>query len=72
MRRKARPIPDPNNKQQDEIDRQEQRAWEQVDRVRERNADLDPADVLEEVTAEVEAVRQEMHDRRVAATKSRR
>ena len=32
-------------------------AWATIDRIRERNADKDPDEVLQDVTAEVEAVR---------------
>ena len=37
---------------------QHERAWEIVEQVRARNADISPEDVLAEVTVEVEAVRQ--------------
>ncbi|HEY7034322.1 MAG TPA: type II toxin-antitoxin system Phd/YefM family antitoxin [Thermomicrobiales bacterium] len=36
-----------------------EQAWATVDRIQERNADLDPDEILAEVTAEVEAVRRE-------------
>lgn len=39
-----------------------ERAWAAVERVRERNADKDPDEVLRNVTAEVEAVRHELFD----------
>lgn len=45
------------------------RAWAAVDRIRERNEDKDPDDVLRDVTSEVEAVRQERHDRPAPKTK---
>jgi hypothetical protein len=48
------------------------RAWETVDAVRARNADKSPEEVLEEVTAEVEAVRQERYERSRAAAKRSR
>jgi hypothetical protein len=40
----------------------QQRAWAVVEAVQARNADLDPDEVLADVTAEVEAVRQERHE----------
>ena len=43
-----------------------------VDRIRSRNADLDPAEILRDVTVEVEAVRQEMHEKRQSATEGDR
>ena len=46
-------------------------AWEAVERVRAHNADKDPDEILAEVTAEVEAVRQEMYERRKAAENGR-
>ncbi len=54
--------------------RQEQleRAWEVVEQVRERNADMTPEQVLDEVTAEFEAVRQERYARRAGADQGRR
>ena len=48
------------------------RAWEKVDAVRAQNADTSADEILEDVTVEVEAVRQERYERRVAADKSRR
>ena len=39
-----------------------ERAWSTVDKVRERNADKDPDEVLKDVTTVVEEVRQEMYD----------
>lgn len=41
----------------------EQRAWATVARVRERNADKSEDEVIADVNAEVEAVRQELHER---------
>ena len=41
---------------------QVERAWATVQAVQERNADQDPEEVLRDVTAEVEAVRQELYD----------
>jgi prevent-host-death family protein len=39
----------------------QQAAWALVDRVQARNADFDPDEVLADVTAEVEAVREARH-----------
>jgi PHD/YefM family antitoxin component YafN of YafNO toxin-antitoxin module len=46
----------------EQIERQRADAWATIDRLRERNADKDPDEVLQDVTAEVEAVRQERYD----------
>ena len=51
--------------------RQEQ-AWQTVERVQDRNARITPEEVLADVTAEVEAVRQERHEQPEAAGKSSR
>ena len=50
----------------------EERGWAAIERIQERNAHLDPDIVLAEVTAEVEAVRQEMYEQREKAKTSRR
>ena len=50
----------------------QQRAWAVVEAVQARNADLDPDEVLADVTAEVEAVRQERHDATARARARRR
>ena len=59
-----------------ELDRdlraRQERAWETVERVQDRNAAISPEEVLADVTAEVEAVRQERYEQRAAATKSSR
>jgi ElaB/YqjD/DUF883 family membrane-anchored ribosome-binding protein len=39
------------------------RFWQAVERIRERNADKDPDEVLREVTEAVEEVRQEQYER---------
>jgi hypothetical protein len=44
--------------------------WRVVDELRARNAHLDPDEILAEVTAEVEAVRQEMYEKRMASRQS--
>jgi hypothetical protein len=41
--------------------------WRAVDELRARNAHIDPDEILAEVTAEVEAVRQELYERDEAA-----
>jgi hypothetical protein len=46
--------------------------WAVVDQIRERNAHIDPDEILAEVTAEVEAVRQERYERDTAAKQRRR
>jgi len=46
-------------------------AWRTVEQLRARNAHLDPDEILAEVTAEVEAVRQELYEQRTAASKRR-
>jgi PHD/YefM family antitoxin component YafN of YafNO toxin-antitoxin module len=43
------------------------RFWSTVDRIRERNADLDPDTVLAEITKLVDEVRQERHGQSRAA-----
>ncbi|HKG26969.1 MAG TPA: type II toxin-antitoxin system Phd/YefM family antitoxin [Thermomicrobiales bacterium] len=48
------------------------RGWETIDRVRERNAHLDPDEVLREVTEIVEEVRQEMYEERQRAAEGQR
>lgn len=47
--------------QYDAIEKAEQRTWQLIDQLREQNADQDPDDILADVTAEVEAVRQERY-----------
>ncbi|MCL5957731.1 MAG: type II toxin-antitoxin system Phd/YefM family antitoxin [Chloroflexi bacterium] len=54
------------------LQKEQERAWTVVDRVRNRNADRDPDEVLRDVTAEVEAVRQEMYEEEKPAAKRRR
>ena len=45
------------------LEAQQERAWQTVDRVRRRNTAKSPEEVLADVTAEVEAVRQTMYER---------
>lgn len=47
-------------------------AWARVDQVRARNADKDPDEVVADVTAEVEAVRQELYAQATRGTERRR
>ena len=49
----------------------EEWAWAAIEKVQERNADKDPDEVLADVTAEVEAVRQEMYEEQKAAKRRR-
>src|SRR4051794_5354949 len=49
-----------------------ERSWATIDRIRERNAHLDPDEVLREVTEIVEEVRQEMYEERQRAAAGRR
>ena len=51
---------------------QQERAWKTVERIQERNADKSPEEVLADVTAEVEAIRQERYEQRKRAKKSSR
>ena len=50
--------------QYDVMERELQRAWTTIEAVRERNADSNPEEVLRDVTAVVEAVRQERYGAR--------
>lgn len=49
--------------QWERLERQRQRAWETIDRLRARNADQAPDAVYRDVTAVVEEVRQERYER---------
>lgn len=65
VERKGRPFAVVISPEQFEaMEREQQQAWSVVDRIRERNLDKDPDEVLRDVTAEVEAVRQERYDKR--------
>jgi prevent-host-death family protein len=44
-----------------------ERAWKGIDDLRERNAHLDPDEVMRDVTEIVEEVRQEMYEERLSA-----
>lgn len=57
---------------QQERQRRLDRFWETVERIGERNKDWDPDDVLAEVTAVVEEIRQEQYEREQRAAKERR
>jgi antitoxin (DNA-binding transcriptional repressor) of toxin-antitoxin stability system len=54
-----------------ELDAIERTGWEAIDALQERNAGLDPDDVLRDVTAEVEDVRRERYEREQASKSSR-
>lgn len=54
------------------IEQGKEQFWATVDQIRQRNADADPDEVLADVTREVEAVRQEMHEERKRAAARRR
>ena len=58
--------------QYESLEKEQERAWTVVDRVRERNADKEPDEVVREVTAEVETVRQEMYEEEKRTGKRRR
>ncbi|MCL4459325.1 MAG: type II toxin-antitoxin system Phd/YefM family antitoxin [Chloroflexi bacterium] len=58
--------------QYESLQKEQERAWAVVDRVRERNADKAPEEVLRDATAEVEAVRHEMYEEEKRASKRRR
>ncbi|HEY7034324.1 MAG TPA: type II toxin-antitoxin system prevent-host-death family antitoxin [Thermomicrobiales bacterium] len=49
-----------------------ERGWATIDRIRERNAHLDPDEVLREVTETVEEVRREMYEEKQRAAAGRR
>jgi prevent-host-death family protein len=55
-----------------QLQKEQERAWATVDRVRQRNADKDPDEVLADVTAVVEDVRQKLYEEEKQAPKSRR
>ncbi|MDO8691737.1 MAG: type II toxin-antitoxin system Phd/YefM family antitoxin [Dehalococcoidia bacterium] len=61
-----------NPEEYEAIRKERERAWAIVDKVGERNADKDPDEVLQDVTAVVEAVRQEAYDEERRARKRRR
>jgi prevent-host-death family protein len=54
------------------LEKELERAWQTVDRVRERNAEKNPDEVFQDVTATVEAVRQEIHEEARRARPRRR
>lgn len=60
-----------NPEQYEAIEKQMEKAWATVDRIRERNADKDPEAVLQDVTAVVEQVRQERYERSKKAKTTR-
>ncbi|MCL4552892.1 MAG: type II toxin-antitoxin system Phd/YefM family antitoxin [Candidatus Marsarchaeota archaeon] len=54
------------------LQEEREKAWAVVDEVQKRNEEKDPDEVLQDVTAEVEAVRQEMYEEQKRTAKSRR
>ncbi len=58
--------------QYERMRREEEADWAVLDRVAERNADQDPDEVLQDVTAVVEAVRQGRYAKRQQAAKGAR
>jgi hypothetical protein len=46
--------------------------WARIDRLRDRNADKDPDEVMADATAAVEEVRQEMYEEKLRAAGRRR
>jgi hypothetical protein len=56
---------------QERLRAEEERVWAIVDHVRDHNAEKDPDEIPADVTAEVEAVRQELYERRQAAKNGR-
>jgi len=73
VERKGRPFAVVISPEQYEIlQRYRNQAWTIVDRVRERNADKDEEEVLQDVTEEVEAVRQEAYGQAERARPRRR
>lgn len=53
------------------IEKQIEKAWASVDRIRERNADRDPEEVIRDITAVVEKVWREMEEAERRAGKRR-
>lgn len=53
------------------LEKDHERFWATVDRIRQRNTDKDPDEVLADVTTEVEAVRQKMYGQRTQRATSR-
>ena len=72
MKAKGKSIPVVSDRERRRLVEAQQRAWQAVEQVQQRNADADPDQVLEDVTAEVEAVRQERYERRRLSTKNGR
>ena len=75
IEKKGRPFAVVINPEQYAVfEKQIEKAWATGDRGRERNADKDPEEVLRDVTAVVEQVRQERYERskKAKTTRSRR
>lgn len=58
--------------QYERLRREQEEDWAILDRLAERNANKDPAEAEKDVTAAVEAVRQEVYEKGKRAIKSRR
>ena len=75
IEKKGRPFAVVINPEQYKIVEKEiEKAWSTIDRIRERNADKDPEEVLRDVTAVVEEVRQERYEqtKKAKTTRGRR
>lgn len=73
MERKGRPfvvVISPED--YDTLRREKERAWATIEKVQQRNADKGPEEVLRDVTAEVEAVREEIYEEGRKTSKERR
>lgn len=55
----------------EQFEQMKAKLWATIEAVGERNADKDPDEVLRDVTAEVEAVRQEMYEERQSSQNRR-
>jgi hypothetical protein len=72
-RTRKQPAPDVSPGPSLSVEAEQERAWQTVQRVQDRNAAISPEEVLADVTAEVEAVRQTMYERSESVdTSSRR
>lgn len=77
VEKKGKPVAvviSPEQYEQLERERQEKldRFWQAAERIRERNQDKDPDEVLANVTKVVEEVRQEQYEREQRETEGRR
>jgi prevent-host-death family protein len=74
VEKKGKPVAVVVSPEQFERIRKEEREdlWAVVDRIRERNADKDPDEVYQDITALVEEVHQELYEKEQAKKSSRR